>query len=78
MELLTYLILSIVSHFLVTSHVDIHMLRPHPGQIEVAQRFRSLLDSDHHPSQIAGQRTDPESKIDKLQTLHNSLQTYIH
>ncbi|XP_022612151.1 histidine ammonia-lyase [Seriola dumerili] len=32
---------------------DIHILRPHPGQIEVAQRFRSLLDSDHHPSQIA-------------------------
>ncbi|XP_060931842.1 histidine ammonia-lyase [Limanda limanda] len=32
---------------------DIHMLRPHPGQIEVAQRFRSLLDSDHHPSEIA-------------------------
>ncbi|TNN00311.1 hypothetical protein fugu_011557 [Takifugu bimaculatus] len=32
---------------------DIHLLRPHPGQIEVAQRFRSLLDSDHHPSQIA-------------------------
>lgn len=34
--------------------VDIHRLRPHPGQIEVAQRFRSLLDSDHHPSEIAG------------------------
>lgn len=33
---------------------DIHLLRPHPGQIEVALRFRSLLDSDHHPSQIAG------------------------
>ncbi|XP_067358588.1 histidine ammonia-lyase isoform X2 [Channa argus] len=32
---------------------DIHSLRPHPGQIEVALRFRSLLDSDHHPSQIA-------------------------
>uniref|UniRef100_A0A7N8XJQ9 Histidine ammonia-lyase n=1 Tax=Mastacembelus armatus TaxID=205130 RepID=A0A7N8XJQ9_9TELE len=32
---------------------DIHSLRPHPGQIEVAQRFRSLLDSDHHPSEIA-------------------------
>ncbi|XP_061578458.1 histidine ammonia-lyase [Cololabis saira] len=32
---------------------DIHALRPHPGQIEVAQRFRSLLDSDHHPSEIA-------------------------
>lgn len=32
---------------------DIHLLRPHPGQMEVALRFRSLLDSDHHPSQIA-------------------------
>ncbi|KAM3609765.1 uncharacterized protein V6R79_019962 [Siganus canaliculatus] len=32
---------------------DIHALRPHPGQVEVALRFRSLLDSDHHPSQIA-------------------------
>ncbi|XP_053174625.1 histidine ammonia-lyase [Scomber japonicus] len=32
---------------------DIHALRPHPGQIEVALRFRSLLDSDHHPSEIA-------------------------
>ncbi|CAL8261350.1 unnamed protein product [Merluccius merluccius] len=31
---------------------DIHALRPHPGQIEVAFRFRSLLDSDHHPSEI--------------------------
>ncbi|KAL7982525.1 hypothetical protein Chor_010123 [Crotalus horridus] len=32
---------------------DIHALRPHQGQIEVAFRFRSLLDSDHHPSEIA-------------------------
>uniref|UniRef100_A0A3Q2Y7M2 Histidine ammonia-lyase n=1 Tax=Hippocampus comes TaxID=109280 RepID=A0A3Q2Y7M2_HIPCM len=32
---------------------DIHSLRPHPGQVEVALRFRSLLDSDHHPSEIA-------------------------
>ncbi|XP_061495513.1 histidine ammonia-lyase isoform X2 [Rhineura floridana] len=32
---------------------DIHSLRPHRGQIEVAFRFRSLLDSDHHPSEIA-------------------------
>ncbi|KAF6339446.1 histidine ammonia-lyase [Rhinolophus ferrumequinum] len=32
---------------------DIHSLRPHPGQIEVSFRFRSLLDSDHHPSEIA-------------------------
>ncbi|MBN3316291.1 HUTH lyase, partial [Atractosteus spatula] len=31
----------------------IHELRPHPGQKEVAFRFRSLLDSDHHPSEIA-------------------------
>lgn len=43
---------------------DIHLLRPHPGQIEVALRFRSLLDSDHHPSQIAGQ-SNPDSKTDK-------------
>lgn len=34
---------------------DIHKLRPHPGQQEVALRFRSLLDSDHHPSEIAGE-----------------------
>uniref|UniRef100_A0A6I8STG5 Histidine ammonia-lyase n=1 Tax=Xenopus tropicalis TaxID=8364 RepID=A0A6I8STG5_XENTR len=32
---------------------DIHRIRPHPGQEEVAFRFRSLLDSDHHPSEIA-------------------------
>uniref|UniRef100_A0A8C5C412 Histidine ammonia-lyase n=1 Tax=Gadus morhua TaxID=8049 RepID=A0A8C5C412_GADMO len=32
---------------------EIHALRPHPGQIEVAFRFRSLLESDHHPSEIA-------------------------
>ncbi|NWT02181.1 HUTH lyase, partial [Mionectes macconnelli] len=32
---------------------DIHAVRPHPGQAEVAFRFRSLLDSDHHPSEIA-------------------------
>uniref|UniRef100_A0A3P8XQX6 Histidine ammonia-lyase n=1 Tax=Esox lucius TaxID=8010 RepID=A0A3P8XQX6_ESOLU len=32
---------------------EIHALRPHSGQIEVARRFRSLLHSDHHPSEIA-------------------------
>ncbi|NXW85265.1 HUTH lyase, partial [Alopecoenas beccarii] len=32
---------------------DIHAVRPHRGQAEVAFRFRSLLDSDHHPSEIA-------------------------
>ncbi|XP_067914871.1 histidine ammonia-lyase-like isoform X2 [Heterodontus francisci] len=33
---------------------DIHDLRPHPGQVEVATRLRSLLDSDVHPSEITG------------------------
>ncbi|XP_078091302.1 histidine ammonia-lyase-like [Mustelus asterias] len=32
---------------------EIHDLRPHPGQIEVAARFRSLLHSDVHPSEIS-------------------------
>ncbi|XP_074859120.1 histidine ammonia-lyase [Carettochelys insculpta] len=32
---------------------DIHAVRAHQGQMEVAFRFRSLLDSDHHPSEIA-------------------------
>uniref|UniRef100_A0A4W4FG44 Histidine ammonia-lyase n=1 Tax=Electrophorus electricus TaxID=8005 RepID=A0A4W4FG44_ELEEL len=32
---------------------DIHELRPHPGQKQVALRFRALLDSDHHASEIA-------------------------
>lgn len=35
---------------------DIHAVRPHRGQAEVAFRFRSLLDSDHHPSEIAGEQ----------------------
>ncbi|XP_078409858.1 histidine ammonia-lyase-like isoform X2 [Cetorhinus maximus] len=33
---------------------DIHDLRPHPGQVKVAARLRSLLHSDIHPSEIAG------------------------
>ncbi|XP_062339664.1 histidine ammonia-lyase-like [Osmerus eperlanus] len=32
---------------------DIHAVRPHPGQIEVAMRLRSLLDSDIFHSQIS-------------------------
>ncbi|XP_039617177.1 histidine ammonia-lyase-like isoform X3 [Polypterus senegalus] len=32
---------------------DIHRLRSHPGQEEVAFRFRSLLDSHLYPSEIA-------------------------
>uniref|UniRef100_UPI00398F1D85 histidine ammonia-lyase-like isoform X3 n=1 Tax=Pristiophorus japonicus TaxID=55135 RepID=UPI00398F1D85 len=32
---------------------DIHDLRPHRGQVQVAARFRSLLNSDVHPSEIA-------------------------
>lgn len=44
----------IAQTFLPPSTLDIHAVRPHRGQIEVAFRFRSLLDSDHHPSEIAG------------------------
>ncbi|MCJ8743077.1 hypothetical protein PDJAM_G00089620 [Pangasius djambal] len=32
--------------------IDVHAVRPHPGQILVAQRFRSLLHSDFFPSEI--------------------------
>uniref|UniRef100_A0A8C6P083 Histidine ammonia-lyase n=1 Tax=Nothobranchius furzeri TaxID=105023 RepID=A0A8C6P083_NOTFU len=34
-------------------HQVIHAARPHPGQIQVAQRLRSLLDSEVFPSQIS-------------------------
>ncbi|KAM7377861.1 hypothetical protein PAMA_012993 [Pampus argenteus] len=34
-------------------HSAIHAVRPHPGQIEVAGRLRSLLDSKIFPSQIS-------------------------
>ncbi|XP_053377261.1 histidine ammonia-lyase-like [Mercenaria mercenaria] len=32
---------------------NIHRVRPHPGQVKVAGRLRSLLHSDTHPSEIA-------------------------
>ena len=32
---------------------DVHQLRPHPGQMEVARRLRSLLHSEAYPSAIA-------------------------
>ncbi|CAJ0587069.1 unnamed protein product, partial [Mesorhabditis spiculigera] len=32
---------------------DIHRIRPHKGQIDVARRLRSLLHSEHNPSGIA-------------------------
>ncbi|VDI61586.1 histidine ammonia-lyase [Mytilus galloprovincialis] len=32
---------------------NIHSIRPHKGQIDVASRLRSLLHSDTHPSEIA-------------------------
>lgn len=32
---------------------DVHQLRPHPGQINVARRLRSLLHSEVYPSGIA-------------------------
>ncbi|KAB5542018.1 hypothetical protein PHYPO_G00086610 [Pangasianodon hypophthalmus] len=38
---------------------DVHAVRPHPGQILVAQRFRSLLHSDFFPSEI----TVSENKV---------------
>ncbi|XP_071369644.1 histidine ammonia-lyase-like [Centroberyx affinis] len=34
-------------------HSAVHAVRPHPGQMEVAQRLRSLLDSEVFPSQIS-------------------------
>lgn len=34
-------------------HRAVHAVRPHPGQIAVAERLRSLLDSDVFPSQIS-------------------------
>ena len=33
---------------------DIHRLRPHRGQMLVAERLRALLHSDANPSGIAG------------------------
>ncbi|KAG7320443.1 hypothetical protein KOW79_016296 [Hemibagrus wyckioides] len=32
--------------------IDVHAVRPHPGQVLVARRFRSLLHSDAFPSEI--------------------------
>ena len=37
---------------------DVHLLRPHRGQIEVARRLRALLHSDTYPSEIAGESRD--------------------
>uniref|UniRef100_UPI003AAC3D4A histidine ammonia-lyase-like n=1 Tax=Centroberyx gerrardi TaxID=166262 RepID=UPI003AAC3D4A len=34
-------------------HSAVHAVRPHPGQMEVAERLRSLLDSEVFPSQIS-------------------------
>mgnify|MGYP005983574073 CR=1 FL=1 len=33
---------------------DVQKIRPHKGQIAVAQRLRALLHSDTYPSEIAG------------------------
>ncbi|XP_046729051.1 histidine ammonia-lyase-like [Silurus meridionalis] len=43
-------------------NIEIHAVRPHPGQILVAQRFRSLVHSDFFPSEI----TD-ENLYDRVQ-----------
>ncbi|XP_011405902.1 PREDICTED: histidine ammonia-lyase-like [Amphimedon queenslandica] len=37
---------------------DIHLLRPHQGQLLVASRLRSLLDSNVHPSEIRESHRD--------------------
>ncbi|GAB1599327.1 histidine ammonia-lyase-like [Argonauta hians] len=42
---------------------DIHIARPHKGQIKVAARLRSILDSDVFPSQI----TESERHHNKVQ-----------
>uniref|UniRef100_A0A8C8FQB7 Histidine ammonia-lyase n=1 Tax=Oncorhynchus tshawytscha TaxID=74940 RepID=A0A8C8FQB7_ONCTS len=44
-------------------HSDVHAVRPHPGQIEVALRLRSLLHSDVFPSQIS----DSHRTCDRVQ-----------
>uniref|UniRef100_A0A674F3H2 Histidine ammonia-lyase n=1 Tax=Salmo trutta TaxID=8032 RepID=A0A674F3H2_SALTR len=44
-------------------HSDVHAVRPHPGQIEVALRLRSLLHSDIFPSQIS----DSHRTCDRVQ-----------
>ncbi|XP_047018138.1 histidine ammonia-lyase [Ictalurus punctatus] len=37
--------------------IDVHAVRPHPGQILVAGRFRSLLHSDFFPSEITDENS---------------------
>ncbi|XP_027007026.1 histidine ammonia-lyase-like isoform X1 [Tachysurus fulvidraco] len=37
--------------------MDVHEVRPHPGQILVAQRFRSLIHSDFFPSEITDEKS---------------------
>ncbi|XP_076861251.1 histidine ammonia-lyase-like isoform X2 [Brachyhypopomus gauderio] len=46
---------------------DIHALKPHPGQIVVAQRFRALLHSDVFPSAIAEDK--PYDRVQDAYTL---------
>lgn len=47
---------------------DIHAARPHPGQIEVAARMRSLLNSDVYPSACYEANT-PDRKVQDPYTL---------
>ncbi|XP_058272662.1 histidine ammonia-lyase-like [Hemibagrus wyckioides] len=37
--------------------IDVHAVRPHPGQVLVARRFRSLLHSDAFPSEITDENS---------------------
>ena len=42
---------------------DVHRLRPHKGQIEVARRLRALLHSDTYPSEIAGRTASGPAEV---------------
>ncbi|KAG9330481.1 hypothetical protein JZ751_024215 [Albula glossodonta] len=56
---------------------DIHAARPHPGQVDVAWRLRSVLDSDVFPSEITGEDTPALITITQLQSLRSAA-SYIY
>eukprot|EP00063_Salmo_salar_P088672 XP_014063507.1 PREDICTED: histidine ammonia-lyase-like [Salmo salar] len=56
-------------------HSDVHAVRPHPGQIEVALRLRSLLHSDVFPSQISESHRTCD-RVQDAYTLHGIPQVH--
>ena len=54
---LEYTKINIVDVFVIHTFylLAIHEARPHKGQLKVAERLRSVLHSEVHPSEIAGQ-----------------------